>query len=77
MREAQRMVSEKALAAMEGAWGMGMAWWGMALRLGLGGMQPAEVRRGLVKMADAAEAPARRAVRGNARRLTTRRRRRR
>jgi hypothetical protein len=70
-REARLMVHEKISAAYEGAWAAQMAWGSFLIKAAFGGViSPDHVSHGLVDIAEAAMAPARRTVRANARRLT-------
>jgi hypothetical protein len=70
-REARLMVQEKLSAAYEGAWAAQLAWGSFLLKAAFGGVtSPDHVSHGLVDVAEAALAPARRTVRANARRLT-------
>ena len=70
-REASLMVREKVSAAYEGALAAQMAWGSFLIKAAFGGVtSPDHVSHALVDVAEAATAPARRAVRANARRLT-------
>ena len=70
-RETQLMVQEKITAAYEGAWAAQMAWGSFLIKAAFGGVtMPHHVSHGMVDVAEAAMAPARRTVRANARRLT-------
>ena len=70
-REARLMVQEKMVAAYEGVWAAQMAWSSFLIKAAFGGVHsPNQVTHALVDVAEAATAPARRAVRANARRLT-------
>jgi hypothetical protein len=70
-REARLMVQEKLAAACEGAWAAQLALGSFWLKAAFGGVtSPDHVSHGWVDVADAAMAPARKAVRANARRLT-------
>ena len=70
-REARLMVQEKLAAAFEGAWAAQVALGSFWLKAAFGGVtSPDHVSHGLVDIADAALAPARKTVRANARRLT-------
>jgi hypothetical protein len=70
-RENQLMVQEKITAVCEGAWAAQMALGHFWLRAAFGGVTtPNQVSHAMVDVAEAAMAPARRAVRANARRLT-------
>jgi hypothetical protein len=70
-REARLMVQEKVAAVYEGAFAAQMAWSSFLIKAAFGGVtNPEHVSHGLVDVAEAALAPARRAVRANARRLT-------
>ena len=70
-REARLMVQEKIDAAIEGAFAAQMAWGSFFIKAAFGGVRtPNDVSAGLTAIAEAATAPARRAVRANARRLT-------
>jgi len=70
-REARLMVQEKLAAAYEGAWAAQLAWSSFLVKTAFGGMMsPDHFPQGLVDIADAAMAPARKTVRANARRLT-------
>jgi hypothetical protein len=68
--EAQRMVTEKAEAAVAGALAAGSAWTGMWLRLGLGMIRPHQAAEEAARVMDAACAPAIATCRKNARRVT-------
>lgn len=68
-REAQRMVTEKSLAAAQGAAAAGFEMWRAGMNAWLGAASPANT---LAAMNRAAWAPARRTLRVNARRLKTR-----
>ncbi len=66
-RENQLMVQEKIAAACEGAWAAQMALGNFWLRAAFGGVtSPNHVTHAMVDVAEAAMAPARRAVRANA-----------
>jgi len=70
-REARLMVQEKIDATIEGAFAAQMAWGDFFIKAAFGGVRtPDDVSFGLASIAEAAVAPARRAVRANARRLT-------
>jgi len=70
-REARLMVQEKVDAAIEGALAAQAAWGAFFIRAAFGGVRtPGDVSAGLVSIAEAAMAPARRKARANARRLT-------
>jgi hypothetical protein len=70
-REARLMVQEKLTAAFEGAWAAQVALGSFWLKAAFGGVtSPDQFSHGLVDVADAALAPARKTVRANARRLT-------
>ena len=72
-REATRMVEEKIVAACEGAVGASLAWGAFLFASALrGGATPTQFSHALFDIAEAAAAPARRAVSANARRLTKR-----
>ena len=72
-REARRMVEEKVVAACEGAFAAQMAWGAFLMKAAFGGVRTVEdAALGLAGVAEAAVAPGRRAVRANARRLTSR-----
>lgn len=72
-REAQRMVQEKVVAAYEGALGAAFAWNSFLIKAAFGGAtSPDSVSHALVDVAEAAMAPAQRAVKANAKRLTSR-----
>jgi hypothetical protein len=70
-REARLMVQEKLAAAYEGAWAAQLAFGSFWLKAAFGEVISADhVSHGMVDIADAAMAPARKTVRANARRLT-------
>ncbi|MGD0642092.1 MAG: hypothetical protein ABSC22_15195 [Roseiarcus sp.] len=70
-REAQRMVHEKLAATIEGFVAAQIAWGSFLVSAAFGGVRTAEdAAHGLADVAEAALAPAHRAVRANARRLT-------
>ena len=70
-RETRLMVQEKVDAAIEGAFAAQAAWGAFFIKAAFGGLRtPHDVSAGLVSIAQAATAPARRRVRANARRLT-------
>lgn len=70
-KEARLMVQEKIDAAYEGAFAAQMAWGSFLIKAAFGGVtSPHHFSHALVDVAEAATAPARRAVRANARRLT-------
>ena len=72
--EMQRMVSEKAEAAMQGAFAASMAMGKLWTRAMFGGLRtPMDVAQGLASVADAAMKPARQRVRANAKRLSGKR----
>lgn len=72
--EMQLMVSEKAEAAMQGAFAASMAMGQLWTRAMFGGLRtPMDVAHGLAGVADAAMKPARITVRANARRLSRKR----
>jgi hypothetical protein len=75
--ETQRMAAEKVFAAAMGSFALGTAWYRLALQMSLGRGQVPDPARVTMQLAEAATAPARRACRSNARRLTRKRRRRR
>ncbi len=67
------MIEEKISAVCEGAFGAAMAWNQLFLDAAFGGLNsPQKMSNALVDVADAALAPARRTVRANAKRLTSR-----
>ncbi|GEM_PF-5148280 len=67
-REAQRMVTEKSLAAAQGAAAAGMEMWRAGMTAWLGAGRPASAER----VSRAAYAPVRKTLRANARRLNAR-----
>jgi hypothetical protein len=70
-REAHLMVQEKFDAAIAGALAAQAAWGAFMLKVAFGGVTtPNDLSIGLTGIAQAAAAPARRAARANARRLT-------
>ncbi len=73
-REATLMVTEKVVAAYEGAVGASIAWGAFLFASALrGGATPGQLSHALFDVAEAAAAPAQRAVGANARRLSRRR----
>ncbi len=72
-KEAQRMVEEKISATYEGAFEAALAWNRIFVNAAFCGFAtPQSVTSAFVEVADAAMAPARRTVRANAKRLTSR-----
>src|ERR1700678_1513425 len=70
-REARLMVQEKIDATLEGAFAAQMAWGSFFIKAAFGGVRTrGDGSAGLTMIAEAAEAPARRTARANARRLT-------
>lgn len=70
LREAQRMVHEKVLAAVEGSMAAQAAWASFALKAAFGGVRTfQDLSTGVAEIAAVAAAPAQRTVRANARRL--------
>jgi len=70
-REARLMVQEKLAAVYEGACAAQLAWGSFLMKTAFGGMMsPDHFSHGMVDIADAAMAPARKTVRANAQRLT-------
>ena len=69
--EARLMVQEKIDATFEGMWAAQMTWGNFLIKAAFGGVTtPTHVSHAMVDVAEAAMAPARRAVRANAKRLT-------